>query len=134
MKNLNETVQVTVTAIDNGWTMGEELVFKNINSHITLADLAEKISRTKCIPINRMKFKLPPSKSIPRERWDKSISHFDIRDGTLLLVLEPTLSGCWQWHTIDYLIPIIVNRVPLPTTRECRFKDQKKRPITYIKM
>ena len=83
------------------WVMGDDLRL-TVNPAITFAELAAKVREIKGIPLARMEYSLPPSRKIPKNKWDKNLRAVGIyNNGTVKL--QPTTPFCWEWEAIEYV-------------------------------
>ena len=104
-----QEIRITIVAIDNGVVMGEdlELILKPTQR---VREIAAMIQKKKHISPRRMSFFVPPRRSIPVEKWDKTIASCGLYDGTKIN-LHPTFPGCWQWEPQEYYIKKTLDKI-----------------------
>ena len=123
-------IKIKIIAQDDGWIMGESLALE-VYPDITLANLANiirvrKIKTGTSINPRRMKFFLQPNRLISQEKWTKSLKECGIFDGTVIR-LEPTSSGCWLWHPMDYYRDQVLDKIKSVIPSGCDCQDETQR-------
>ncbi|GMH80642.1 hypothetical protein TL16_g08631 [Triparma laevis f. inornata] len=82
------------------WIMGDILEIQ-IDPSAKFVELVKQIRDVKGIPLIRMKFILPPARSIANEKWDKTLRQVGVYNNGTLRV-EPTMDYGWEWEKIEY--------------------------------
>mmetsp|Transcript_49856 Transcript_49856/g.59973 ORF Transcript_49856/g.59973 Transcript_49856/m.59973 type:complete len:187 (+) Transcript_49856:192-752(+) len=96
-----DNIRIQIQAYDKGWKMGNDLNLC-VSPEISWEELGSIIRKHKqCIHPSRMTFILPPARPIAKEQWKMCLRQSGVYDESMI-TLEPTLSGVWLWHPIDY--------------------------------
>eukprot|EP00566_Odontella_aurita_P024580 CAMPEP_0113575842 /NCGR_PEP_ID=MMETSP0015_2-20120614/27930_1 /TAXON_ID=2838 /ORGANISM="Odontella" /LENGTH=105 /DNA_ID=CAMNT_0000479141 /DNA_START=62 /DNA_END=376 /DNA_ORIENTATION=- /assembly_acc=CAM_ASM_000160 len=95
-------MRVSITPFNGGWKMGDSLEVE-LDEQSTVRDLAAIVHDMKDIDPSRMSFFLDADEAsaIPPDGWDCLLCEYKVTDGSVLR-LEPSNSGCWLWHEIEY--------------------------------
>ena len=103
-----DTVELIIRPVDGEWSMGDDWVVSYPYSK-TLNDIKAYIEEEKGISQHRIQLRLK-GKIIPSNRENWTVRRYGIYDGYIVQV-EPTLTGSWLWHDLDYYAEKLLSEV-----------------------